>query len=96
MRILIPVEEKMLSEAEFGYYDLHYIITKKKANELREQKFVVTDLHKTNRFPRLHKIDWSHAGSQLTNSLEVNSLDENNEKYCFAERLWIISSKNKH
>ena len=94
MRTLIPVEEKMVSEAQFGLYCLYYIITKKKAAELRDQGFIVTDSKESNHFPRLHKIDWSKACVGKFDYEDVTKLDENSDEYTFPQKLYIISYKN--
>ena len=94
MRTLIPVEEKMISEAQFGLYNLYYIITKKKADELRNQGFIVTDSKESNSFPRLHKIDWSKACVGKFDYENVSKLDENSDEYTFPQKLYIISYKN--
>lgn len=55
-KLLIPLEQWLISEAEFGLFYLYDMITLKKAEELRTQGFVVTDLHENKSSPRLHKI----------------------------------------
>ena len=94
MSMTITVEEKMVSEAEFGLYNLYYKITKKKAEELRSQGFVVTDSKETRNYPRLHKIDWSKACIGKFDYEDVTKLDEKSEDYSFPQRLFIISYKN--
>ena len=94
MRTLIPVEEKMFSEAEFGLYNLYYIITLKKAEELREQGFVVTDSKETRNSPRLHKIDWSKACVGKFDYEDVSSLDEKSDEYTLPQKLYIVTYKN--
>ena len=95
MRIMIPVEEKMASEAEFGFYYLYYVITLKKAEELRDLGFVVTDSKEQRSSPRLHKIDWSQAGKVFEGVDDIHSLNERDEKYTLPQKLWITSSKAK-
>lgn len=89
-RVLTTVEERMLSEAEFGFFHLYTKITKKKAKELQEKGFIVTDSKEKNSYPRLHKISWVRAAVEG----DIQNLDENDEKYSLPERLWIISKKN--
>lgn len=92
MRMMIPIEEKMKSEAEFGAKNLHYVITLKKADELREMGFIVTDSKEQRNSPRLHKIDWSKAGEKFKD-VDIDTLDEKNDNYSLPEKLWIIASK---
>lgn len=94
MGMTIEVEEKMISEAEFGLYNLYYKITKKKADELRKQGFVVTDSKESRNFPRLHKIDWSKACIGKFDYEDVSKLNENSDEYTFPQKLYIISYKN--
>ena len=94
MRTMTPVEEKMKKEAEFGAFNAYYLITLKKAAELRNQGFVVTDSKEQKGSPRLHKIDWSNAGERFKEA-NIAALNENCDDYSAPEKLWIISSKVK-
>lgn len=86
------VEEKLKSEAEFGLFVANFKIGKTKANELRQNGLEVTDLKEFNYFPRVHRISWKEARVECE---DVKSLDENDSKYSFAQKLWIISMKNQ-
>ena len=86
------LEEKLKSEAEFGLFYASFKIGKTKANELRENGLEVTDLKEFNYFPRLHKISWKEARVECE---DVNSLDENDQKYSLAQKLWIVSMKSQ-
>lgn len=94
-KLLTPLEQRLISEAEFGLFELYAKITLKKALELRTKGFVVTDSHESKGFPRLHKICWKTAGVYVFDYENVHNLDENNKEYSFAQRLWIISEKNQ-
>lgn len=94
-KLLTPLEERLISEAEFGVFYLYAKITLKKAEELRKQGFVVTDSHENKSSPRLHKICWKCAGVGVFDYENINNLDENNAQYSFVQRLWIISEKNQ-
>lgn len=94
-KLLASLEERLISEAEFGLFYLYDKITLKKAEELRAQGFVVTDSHENRSSPRLHKICWKCAGVGVFDYEPINSLDENNQNYSLAQRLWIISQKNQ-
>lgn len=94
-KLLTPLEERLISEAEFGVFYLYAKITLKKAEELRKQGFVVTDSHENKSSPRLHKICWRCAGVGVFDYKNINNLDENDEQYSFAQRLQIISEKNQ-
>lgn len=92
MGIMAPVEERMISEAEFGLFFAYLKIGLNKAKELREKGCIVTDSKEVNNFPRFHRISWKDAKVECE---DVNSLDENSDKYTFAQKLWIISMKNQ-
>lgn len=92
MTSIATVEEKLESEANFGLFTAYLKIGKIKANELRENGCEVTDLKEVNYFPRLHRISWKEARVEC---MDVNSLDEKDLKYSFAQKLWIISMKHK-
>lgn len=94
-KLLIPLEQWLISEAEFELFYLYDKITLKKAKELRKEGFVVTDSHENRSSPRLHKICWKCAGVGVFDYENINNLDENNMQYSFAQRLWIISEKNQ-
>lgn len=91
----ISLENQLISEAKFGLFYLYTKITLKKAEELRKQGFVVTDSRENKSSPRLHKICWRQAGSSVIDYDPIDSVNENNPKYSFAQKLWIISEKNK-
>ena len=86
------IEDKMESEAEFGFDYAYLKITKKKGIELENQGFVVTDSHNSRSYPRLHKISWKDSAIEYD---ELSSLNEKDSKYTFAQKLWIIAEKNK-
>ena len=90
------VEEKMISEAEFGFYNMYHAITLKKAQELRNQGFNVQDLHENRSYPRLHRIDWSEARYENFEYSDIQKLNENDPKYTFSQKLWIITTKVKN
>lgn len=91
----ISLENRLVFEAEFGLFYLYAKITLKKAEELRKQGFIVTDSHENKDSPRLHKICWRAAGALVFDYMDVRYLNENNAKYTFAQKLWIISEKNQ-
>lgn len=95
MRTLIPVDEKLFSEAEFGATNIYYIITLKKAEELRKDGFVVTDSKEQKGSPRVHKIDWTNAGEKFKDVEDIFALNEKDSQYTLPERLWIIAAKVK-
>lgn len=86
------VEEKLKSEAEFGLFVANFKIGKTKANELRTSGFWVTDSKEFNYFPRIHRISWKEAKVECK---DVKFLNEDDPKYSFAQKLWIISMKNQ-
>lgn len=92
MAELITLEEKLISEAEFGFFYYYGKLTKKMANQLRKEGFIVTDSKETRSYPRLHKVSWSNVTINCEN---VYDLNENDPKYSLIEKLWIISSKNQ-
>lgn len=92
MSISATVEERMLSEAEFGLFFADLKIGKNKANELRKVGCNVIDSKESNYYPRFHHISWKEA---TVNCEDVNLLDENSNEYTFAQKLWIISMKNQ-
>ena len=92
LMINATVEEKLKSEAEFGLFVANFKIGKTKANELRQNGLEVTDLKEFNYFPRVHRISWKEARVECK---DVKSLDENDSKYSFAQKLWILSMKNQ-
>lgn len=94
-KLLISLEDRLISEAEFGLFFLYAKLTLKKAEELRKQGFIVTDSHENKGFPRSHKICWKSAGVYVFDYENIKSLNENNTEYTFAQRLWIISEKNQ-
>lgn len=87
------VEEKLMSEAEFGLFAASFKIGKTKASELQENGFEVTDSKEYNYFPRLHRISWKNAIVECKE--DVKSLNEKDLKYSLAQKLWIISMKNQ-
>lgn len=89
---ITTVEERMWSEAEFGYFYHYEIITKTKATELRKQGFIVIDSKNKKNFPRLHKIYWGQAVVECTN---VHALKGKDNSYTFPQQLWITSMQNR-
>ena len=89
----LDLERKMHKDAEMGYFTCYYVITPKKADELREMGFTVTDLKQQSTPPGQFRIDWSQVGFEKFSGVDVFSLDEKDEKYTLAEKLWIISTK---
>lgn len=85
------VEMKLEGEAKFGLFRSQLKIGLNKANSLRAQGFNVTDLHEVNYFPRMHYISWKDNKVDCEN---LDSLDENSDKLTFAQKLWVISTKN--
>lgn len=83
----IPVEQKIISEAEFGVFFLTAIITKRKAKELEEEGFEVTVFSSKN---RLYYIKWANS---IVECEDVNLLDENSNEYTLSQKAWIISKK---
>lgn len=92
MTIVLPINERMKSEAEFGLFHVYTKLTKKKAEDFREEGFIVVDSKEVNYYPRFHKISWEHAS--VTGKIE--SLDENSEEYSFPQKLWITATKVKN
>lgn len=86
-------EWKLVSEAEFGAFYYYAKITKKKSIELINQGFEVTDSKNARNYPRLHRIYWGNA-LKLEENQNIRMLNENDPKYTFPERLWIISTKS--
>lgn len=86
-----PLEETMNSEAEFGLFYAYSKISHQRTIELRKQGFIVTDSLESCKFPRLHRICWAQAVVETT---DVKSLNENDDCYTPAQKLWIISMKN--
>ena len=93
MAVIAHLEEKLESEAEFGLFFANFKIGLNKANELRSKGLSVTDSKEVNYFPRLHRICWKDAKVECT---DVHSLDENSSEYNLAQKLWIITMKNKN
>ena len=91
-RLTTPLEDRLVSEAEFGLFYMYEDITHKKSAELKEQGFIVKDSMQNRSFPRLHKIDWKQA---VVECEDVHSLNENDSQYSFAQKLWIIAMKNQ-
>lgn len=87
MKNTIPVEDKILSEAEFGLFYLRAVITKKKAKELKDAGFEVQILDSKR---RLYYINW-HASYVLCN--DVFLLNENCDEFTLSQKAWIISQK---
>lgn len=92
MGITATIEERMISEAEFGLFFAYLKIGLNKAKELREKGCIVTDSKEVKSSPRFHRISWKDAKVECK---DVNLLDENSDKYTFAQKLWIISMKNQ-
>ena len=92
MRNTITVEERMESEAEFGFFYYYGKLTKKKANELSSLGFTVTDSHESKSYPRLFKVSWLDVELEDC-GLDIDTLNEKDEKYTLAQKLWIISTK---
>ena len=93
MWIMVPVEERMLTEAEFGFFELCYLITTEKADELRKDGFSVTSIEDREDSPRVFRIDWSRAGESFKDE-DVLKLNENDPKYKLSEKLFIISTQS--
>lgn len=89
---IVTVEEKMKSEAEFGFFYLYTKLTKKKAQELRSLGFFVFDSRESKNFPRLHKIDWKQSVVECN---DVHSLNEKDSQYTLPQKLWITAMKNQ-
>lgn len=92
-RCITTVEEKMWSEAEFGFFHHYEVITKTKAIELRKQGFIVTDSKDRKNFPRLHRIYWGQAVVECAN---VHALNSKDNIYTFPQQLWITSMQNRN
>lgn len=86
------VEERLMSEAEFGLFTANFKIGKTKAKELKENGFEITDSKEFNYFPRLHRISWKNS---VVECEDIKSLNEKDSKYSLAQKLWIISMKNQ-
>ena len=91
----VSLEDKMISEAEFGLFYFYGILTKKKVSELEKMGFRVVDSHEKKTYPRLHKVLWVHAKVDDVDYNDLKSLNEKDSKYTFPQKLWIISMKNK-
>ena len=92
-KLVTPLEERLISEAEFGLFYFYENITHKKAVELRNSGFIVTDSMESKKFPRQHRIYWGQAIVECKN---VHILNENDSQYSFPQKLWIIAMKNQH
>lgn len=92
MGILATIEERLVSEAEFGLFFANFSIGKRAAENLRTKGFEVTDSKEFNYFPRIHNIRWQNAKVECN---DVNLLDENSNEYTLAQQLWIIAMKNQ-
>ena len=92
----ISLEEKMISEAEFGFYNMYHMITPKKAEELRQLGFSVSDMHENRSSPRIHRIDWSEARYENFEYSDIQKLNEDDAKYTLPQKLWIITTKVKN
>jgi len=90
--LLTTLEERLISEAEFGLFHFYGNITHKKAIELRKEGFIVKDSMENKRFPRNHRIYWGQA---VVDCDDVHTLNENNPEYSFAQKLWVIAMKNQ-
>ena len=91
-KLTTPLEDRLVSEAEFGMFYMYENITHKKAKELVNKGFIVKDSMENKNFPRQHKIDWKQA---VVECEDINSLSENDSQYSFAQKLWITSMKNQ-
>lgn len=91
MTIVVPLNERMKSESEFGLFHIYSKIGKTKAEELREEGFEVIDSKEVNYYPRFHRISWEHA----TVKGDIRSLDEKEDVYTFPQKLWITATKAK-
>ena len=91
-RLIIPLEEQLISEAEFGLFYFYRDITHKKAIELQKEGFIVKDSLQSRRFPRQHRIYWGHA---VVKCDYIYTLNENDPQYSFPQKLWIIAMKNQ-
>lgn len=91
-RLTTPLEDRLVSEAEFGLFHSYENITHKKALELRKQGFFVIDSMQMRKFPRLHRIYWGQA---IVKCDDVHSLNENDPQYSLPQKLWIIAMKNQ-
>lgn len=89
---MATLEEKMFSEAEFGMFYIYHKISLKKANELRNLGFEVTDSKENRAFPRTHRIGWFGSGLKLAQK-NIDELNEDDPGYSLPEKLWIISNK---
>lgn len=85
----IPVEENIISEAEFGLFFLRAVITKKKAKELEKEGFEVFVYAPRN---RLYYIRWTNS---IVECEDVNLLDENSDEYNLSQKAWIIAKKTR-
>ncbi len=91
-RLITSLEERLISEAEFGLFYFYEHMTHKKAVELQKEGFIVTDSFENKAFPRLHKIYWEHA---VVECEDVHVLNENDSRYSLPQKLWIIAMKNQ-
>lgn len=88
---IVPLEERMKSEAEFGYFHVYHKIGKNKSEELQKEGFDVKDSKEVKYYPRFHRISWEHAEVRG----DIDSLDENSEEYSLPQKLWIITTKTR-
>ena len=91
--ISATIEERLESEAEFGLFFAYLKIGKNKAKELQDKGFEIIDSVEVNYFPRIHLISWQNT--TVKECKDVQLLNENDPKYSFAQKLWIISMKNQ-
>ena len=87
MRNDIPIEQKIISEAEFGVFFLRHRISNQVSENLRKQGFKVELLSSSL---RIYYISWKSSVVRCTN---IWSLDETSNKYTLAQKAWIISKK---
>ena len=89
MGIRATLEERMVSEAEFGLFYIYARISKKKASELRRIGFSLLDSKESKRFPRTYRISWEW---NIVDG-DLSEINENSDEYTFPKKLWLIAAK---
>ena len=84
--------EKMRKNAVYGCFCMHIKKpTKKEFEEFKKEGFkIISTKYDCSPY---RKLTWQYAKVKCD---DISSLDENDEKYSLAQRLWILSKKCQH
>lgn len=83
--------ERMKKNAVYGSFHIYMGLTQKKAEELQKEGFKVISSKYGN--TPYQKVTWQYAKVKCD---DISSLDENDEQYSLAQRLWILAKKCQH